>query len=96
MVILAKMDRFQSAKAVNGVVQISDQTVRNRLHRANLYVQRPLVCPLLTLSHTREYLQFASQYQTIGLPDLRPILFSDESKFSFDFHDGPRDQQTVQ
>lgn len=96
IVVTAKRDRFQSAKAVNGQflaasgIRISDQTVRNRLHTANLDARRPLVRPPLTVRHRRERLQFAHQYKTIGLPALRPILFTDESKFCVDFHDGRR------
>jgi transposase len=54
---MAKRQRFQSAVRLNSDfrtatgVRVSSQTVRNRLHTANMRAYRPAVRPLLTFRH---------------------------------------------
>ena len=62
---MAKRQRFQSAVRLNSDfrtatgVRVSSQTVRNRLHTANLPAYRPAVRPILTLRHRTARLQWA-------------------------------------
>lgn len=96
LTLLAKRGRFDSAKTLNrdferaSGVRISIQTVRNRLHAANLHARRPAVRPPLTPHHRRCRLDFAREHVGITRDRLRSILFTDESKFNLDFHDGRR------
>ena len=70
--------------------RISAQTVRNRLHAANLRARRPVVRPPLTPRHRRCRLVFARDYTPFGRQRLRNVLWTDESKFNLDFNDGRR------
>ena len=94
--LAARRRRFDSAVTLRGDfeythgVRISVQTVRNRLHEANLRARRPVVRPPLTPHHRRCRLDFARQHVNIGRRALHNILFTDESKFMLDFHDGRR------
>lgn len=94
IVSIAKRQRFESAKSLNANfrhasgVHICEQTLRNRLHAANIHARRPAVRPPLTPEHRRLRLQFALEHQNIRLPRLRSVLFTDESKFCVDFNDG--------
>lgn len=96
IVVMAKRDRMKSAKTINSEfrnvtgIQISDQTVRNRLHTHNLRAYRPAVCPPLTVRHRTNRLQFARLHVNLDRASLRNILFTDESRFCLDFHDGRR------
>ena len=69
---------------------ICEQTVRSRLHAANIRARRPAVCPPLTPEHRRRRLAFSQDHRNIPLARLRSILFTDESKFCVDFNDGRR------
>lgn len=92
----ARRRRFDSAITLRNDferthgVRISTQTVRNRLHAANLHARRPVVRPPLTPQHRRCRLEFARQHVIIGRRHLNSIMFTDESKFNLDFHDGRR------
>ncbi len=96
IVNIAKRSRFDSAKTLNGHfrqasgVRICEQTLRNRLHAANLHARRPAVCPPLTPEHRRLRLEFGREHQNIPLARIRSVLFTDESKFCVDFNDGRR------
>lgn len=96
LVLMAKRRRFDSATTLNrdfretSNTTISAQTVRNRLHAADLHARRPVVRPPLTVRHRRDRLQFAQERAGWRLNDYRNILFTDESKFCLDFHDGRR------
>lgn len=65
---MAKRQRFQSAVRLNSDfrtatgVRVSSQTVRNRLHTANLHAYRPAVRPILTLRHRTARLQWARDH----------------------------------
>ena len=96
IVTLAKRRRFESASTLNrqferaSGVRISTQTFRNRLHVGKLNARRPVVRPPLTAEHRRRRLEFAREHVGWGRQRLRRILFTDESKFCLDFHDGRR------
>jgi hypothetical protein len=65
---MAKRQRFQSAVRLNSDfrtatgVRVSPQTVRNRLHTANLPAYRQAVRPILTLRHRTARLQWARDH----------------------------------
>ena len=96
MVVMAKRRRFDSAVSLNRDfaratnVNISVQTYRNRLHEANLRARRPAIRVPLTPRHRDNRLAFARDHQNLRLRQFRLILFTDGSKFCFDFHDGRR------
>jgi hypothetical protein len=71
-------------------VRISTQTVRNRLHASGLHARKPAVRPALTARHRNCRLQFARRHANWGVRRIRPLLFTDESRFCLDFHDGRR------
>ncbi len=93
---MAKRQRFQSAVRLNTdfqmatAVRISSQTVRNRLHAANLRARRPAVRPKLTARHRAARLLWARQHVNWQLRHWTSVLFTDESRFCVDFHDGRR------
>ena len=93
---IAKGRRFESAKKLNADfgdasgVGICEQTVRNRLHAANIRACRPAVHPPLTPEQRRLRLTFSQDHLNIPLARLRSVLFTDESKFCVDFNDGRR------
>ena len=55
----ALQNNLQQATGVN----VSDQTIRNRLHEGGLRAQHPLVGPVLTAWHHRAALAFAIEHQ---------------------------------
>jgi hypothetical protein len=96
MVVMAKRRRFDSAVSLNRDfaratnVNISVQTYRNILQEANLRARRPAVRVPLTPRHRVNRLAFARYHQNLRLRQFRHILFTGESKFCLDFHDGRR------
>lgn len=93
---LARRRRFVSAPVLNTEFhqaanrRISTQTVRNRLHASNLRARRPAVRPILTRVHRQARQQWAAQHTNWQLRHWRSVLFTDESRFCVDFHDGRR------
>ena len=63
-------------------VQISDQTVRNRLHSSKLRSQCSFVGLILTRRHRVARRAFAREHQSWQVRHWRPVLFSDESRFN--------------
>lgn len=96
LTLSARRRRFEPAKVFRNDlerqqgVRVSVQTVRNRLHAANLRARRPAVRPPLTPHHRMCRLRFAHNHVRLGRRRLRNILFTDESKFNLDFNDGRR------
>ena len=90
---MARRRRFDSAVTLNRDFEqthgyrISIQTVRNRLHDADLWARRPDVRPHLTPHHWRCRLVFSRKHLQFGRQRLRNILWTDESKFNLDFND---------
>ena len=96
LVVLATRRHLESAWSLHSDfqcatgVQISTQTIRNRLHAANLYSRKPAVRQPLAPWHWRCRLQFAHQHADGRRYRFRHILYTDKSKFYLDFHDGRR------
>ena len=94
--LLAKRNRMSSAVTLNrdlraaSGVRISTQTVRNRFHASGLHARKPAVRPPLTARHRNCCLQFAGRHANWGVRRIRPVLFTDESRFCLNFHDGRR------
>ena len=68
-------------------VQISDQTVRNRLHNNELRSRRPFIGLILTPRHRATRRTFARKHQNWQVHHLRPVLFTDESQFNLSWYD---------
>lgn len=96
IVLLAKRNRMSSAVSLNRDVRtatgvrMSVQTVRNRLHASGLHARKPAVRPPLTADHRNRRLQFGRDHVNWRVRNLRPVLFTDESRFCLDFNDGRR------
>ncbi|KAK3556137.1 hypothetical protein QTP70_005621 [Hemibagrus guttatus] len=63
-------------------VNVSDQTIRNRLHEGGLRAQYPLVGSVLTPQHHGAQLAFAIEHQNWQVRHWCPVLFTDESRFT--------------
>ena len=74
----ALQNDLQQATGVN----VSDQTIRNRLHEGGLRAPRPLVGPVLTARHRGARLAFAIEHQNWQVHHWRSVLFTDESRFT--------------
>ena len=59
-------------------MQVSTQTVRNRLHDRGLNARRPYIVFPLTARHRWNW---ARQYQRWNLGQWSHVMFSDESRF---------------
>ncbi|XP_062616288.1 uncharacterized protein LOC134278001 [Saccostrea cucullata] len=96
LVNMAKWQRFQSPLRLNTDfqtatrVRVTPQTVQNRLQAANIRAFRPAVRLKLTPRHRTARLQWARNRVNWQLRHWTPVLFTDESRFSVDFHDGRR------
>lgn len=86
--------RFSTARVLQNNLlnatrtMISTQTVRNRLHEANLRSRSSKKFPLLTIAHKRRRLQWARQYQNWRVEDWGRCLFSDETRVRLHSSDG--------
>ena len=93
---MSKRQRFQSAVKLNRDfetatgVRVTARTVRNRLHGANIRAFRPAVRPKLTTRHRTARLQWTQNHVNWQMRHWTPVLFTDELRFSVDFHDGRR------
>ena len=76
--------RLRTATHVN----VSDQTIRNRLRAANLNSRCPALKPCLTQRHRQARYQFATQHLRWNQRNWRMVLFSDESRFIVNQNDG--------
>ncbi|CAF4872595.1 unnamed protein product [Pieris macdunnoughi] len=83
-----KTTRLQDRYIVNCALQISEQTVRNRLLEANLRSRRPVRAVRLTIQHRQARRQFAQNHANWQLRHWRPVLFTDESRFRLTRCDG--------
>ena len=93
---MARRQRFQPAPRLTHEfnvatgLNITPQTLRNRLHDSNLRAYRPAVRPRLLPRHRQARLEFARQNVNWDNQRWEPVLFTDESRFCLDFHDGRR------
>lgn len=62
---------------------VSDQTVRRRLHEANLHARRPLRTPALRRGNRGRRLQWAREHLQWQNHRWSTVLFTDESRFGF-------------
>ncbi|CAF2061585.1 unnamed protein product, partial [Rotaria magnacalcarata] len=66
----------------NHSLNVSERTVRRRLHEAGLQYSLPLSKPLLASKHRQDRLQWATQAQNL---DWNKIIATDETTFRFLF-----------
>lgn len=89
-------DRFRPATSITNDlnrtrnVNVTAQTVRNRLHQSGLNARRPEIAVQLTDNHRRLRRQWAQMHQRWNMAQWRTVLFSDESRFNLDFADRRR------
>lgn len=92
--VLALRNRRLTARVIQGRIagqhgrRISDQTIRNRLHAANLKARKPAKKPAMTALQRATRLRWCRQHRTWTQQMWRRVLFSDESRFCLRKVDG--------
>ncbi|GFX15270.1 transposable element Tcb2 transposase [Trichonephila clavipes] len=76
-------DHFQASGR-----RISATTVRNRLHNADLYARRPVVCVPLNGRQRRNRLCWAREHVSWTQQQWASVLFTDESRFTMESDSG--------
>ena len=63
-------------------LNVSNQTIRNRLHEANMRARRPAVGPNLTQAHRRACTAWCRTHQHWARQQWSIVLFTDEFRFT--------------
>lgn len=80
----ALRDQLRAATNVN----VSTQTIRNRLHAAGIRSRCPAVKPPLTPAHRGRRRTWAALHRRWTRDQWARVVFSDESRFTLSFNDG--------